>query len=381
MPANLFVDGLNLKSWVNMQRSRKHRLTPGRIRKLNSLGFIHDPLSEQWEKGFDALKVFRKKEGHCLVGRATVIADFRLGSWVNVQRTKKMRLTPDRIKRLDDLGFSWDARTDQWEEAFAALEKFGEENGHLIVGKDIMAGGMKLDSWAIRQRQFKNKGQISPLQIKRLNSIGFSWDPRTESWEQAFTALEKFHNRERHSNVPDNHIENGIQLGSWISVQRLLKKKGKLAHDRVRRMNNLGVVWDVLSEQWEQAFSAAKKFYKRERHWDIPDDHIEDGVKIANWVGVQRGARNKGKLSQDRLMRLDAVGFSWDPRSQKWEMRFELLEQFQKREGHCRVPQGLKVDKFNLGSWVNHLRVAKKRGQLTPERIKRLDGLSFTWTP
>ena len=379
VPANLFVDGLNLKSWVKMQRSRKHRLTPERIRKLNSLGFIHDPLLEQWEKGFDALKVFRAKEGHCLVGRATVIAGFKLGSWVNVQRTKKMRLTPDRIKRLDDLGFSWDARTDQWEEAFAALEKFGKKNGHLNVGKDVMAGGMKLNSWVIRQRQFKNKGQISPLQIKRLNSIGFSWDPRTESWEQAFAALEKFHNRERHCNVPDNHIENGIQLGSWISVQRMLKKKSKLAHDRVGRMNNLGVAWDMLSEQWEQAFSAAKKFYKRERHWDIPDDHIENGVKIGNWVGVQRGARNKGKLSQDRLIRLDALRFSWDPRSQKWEMRFKLLEQFQKREGHCRVPQGLKIDKINLGSWVNHLRMAKKNGQLTPERIKRLDALSFTW--
>jgi hypothetical protein len=144
-------------------------------------------------------------------------------------------------------------------------------------------------------------------------------------------------------------------------------------------MNNLGVVWDVLSEQWEQAFSAAKKFNKRERHWDIPDDHIEDGVKIGNWVSVQRGARNKGKLSHDRLMRLDAVGFSWDPRSQNWEMRFKLLEQFQKREGHCRVPQHFKIDRVNLGFWVNHLRMAKKNGQLTPERIKRLDGLSFTW--
>ena len=379
VPANFFVDGLNLKSWVNMQRSRKHRLTPERLRKLKSLGFIHAPLSAQWEKGFDALKVFREKEGHCFVGRATVIAGFKLGHWVNIQRTNKMRLTPDRIKRLEDLGFSWDARTDQWEEAFAALEKFGKENGHLNVGKDIMAGGMKLNSWVIRQRQFKNKGKISPLQIKRLNSIGFSWDPRTESWERAFTAFVKFHDREKHCIVPDKHTENGIQLGSWISVQRLIKKKGKLAHERVRRMNNLGFVWDVLSEQWEQAFSAAKKFYKREKHWDIPDDHIEDGVKIGNWVGVQRGARNKGRLSQDRLMRLDAVGFSWDPRSQKWEMRFKLLEQFQKREGHCRVPQGLKIDKLNLGSWVNHLRMAKKKGKLTPERIMRLDGLSFTW--
>jgi superfamily II DNA or RNA helicase len=377
--ADLIFNGLKLGRWVNMQRTRKHRLSTTRIKRLEDIGFNWDPHSRQWEDGFEALLKFKENEGHCYVSRSTIIGGLKLGLWVNGQRMKKAKLTPDRVKRLDDLGFSWDARADQWEEAFTALKNFRAKTGHCNVDKDVTAGCIKLASWIIRQRQYKNKGQLTTLQISRLNSIQFSWNPRTNNWDEGFTALKKFWARERHCKVPDDHIENGLQLGSWISVQRGLKKNGKLSHDRVKRMAKLGFVWDVLSEQWEQAFSAVKKFYKRERHWDIPDDHIEDGVKIGNWVGVQRGAKNKGKLSQDRLRRLDAVGFSWDPRSQKWEMRFKLLEQFQKREGHCRVPQGLKVDKVNLGSWVNHLRMAKKKGQLAPERIKRLDGLSFTW--
>ena len=377
--ANLTFNGLKLGRWVNMQRSRKYRLSATRIKRLEDVGFNWDPHSRQWDEGFEALQKFREIEGHCFVSRPTVIEGLKLGLWVNVQRTNKEKLTPDRIKRLDDLGFSWDARADQWEEAFAALKIFSEKTGHCNVDEGVIAGGMKLASWIIRQRQFKKKGLLSTLQLRRLNSIKFSLDPRTDNWEEAFTALKKFWTRERHCKVPDDHIENDIQLGSWISVQRGLKKNGKLLHDRAKRMAKLGVTWDVLSEQWEQAFLAVKKFHKREKHWNIPEAHIEDGVRIGDWAGVQRIARNKGKLSQDRLMRLDAEGFSWDPRSQKWEMSFKLLEQFRKRAGHCRVPQSLKVDGVNLGSWVNYLRMAKKKGQLTPERIKRLDALSFTW--
>jgi hypothetical protein len=358
--ADLIFNGLKLGRWANMQRSRKYRLSTTRIKRLEDVGFNWDPHSRQWEDGFEALQKFREKEGHCYVSRSTIIEGIKLGLWVNVQRVKKAKLTPDRVKRLDNLGFSWDARVDQWEEAFAALKKFRAESGHCNIDEDVTAGGIKLASWIIRQRHFKKKGQLTTLQISRLNSIKFSWNPLTDNWEEGFTALKKFWARERHCKVPHGHIENGLQLGSWISVQRGLKKNEKLSPDRVKRMAKLGFTWDVLSEQWEQAFSAVMKFHKRERHWDIPDDHIEDGVKIGNWVGVQRVARNKGKLSQDRLMRLDAEGFSWDPRSQKWEMRFKLLEQFRKREGHCRVPQGLKIDKVNLGSWVNHLRMAKK---------------------
>ena len=377
--ANLSFKDLKLGRWVNMQRSRKYRLSATRIKRLDDIGFNWDPHLRQWEEGFEALQKFREKEGHCLVSRPTIIGGIKLGLCVNVQRMNKDKITPERVKRLEDLGFSWDARADQWEEAFAALKKFRAMTGHCNVDADVIAGGMKLASWIIRQRQFRKNGKLTTQQISRLNSIKFSWDPRTEKWEEAFTALEKFRTRESHCKVPDNHVENDIQLGAWISVQRGLKKNGKLSDDRVKRMTKLGVIWDVLSDQWEQAFLAVKKFHKREKHWNISDDHIEDGIKIGLWVGVQRVSRNKGKLSKDRLMRLDAEGFSWDPRSQKWEMSFKLLEQFRKREGHCRVPQGLKVDGVNLGSWVNHLRMAKKKGQLSPGRIKRLDGLSFTW--
>ena len=70
-----------------------------------------------------------------------------------------------------------------------------------------------------------------------------------------------------------------------------------------------------------------------------------------------------------------------------WEERYEELVHFQRGHGHCRVP----VDSRGggaLGKWVMHLREKYKRftregryrGQLTQERIERLNALNFEWS-
>ena len=58
---------------------------------------------------FGLLEVFEEREGHCRVPKLHREGDHKLGSWVSNQRTKKDSLSPDRIKRLDALGFVWEA--------------------------------------------------------------------------------------------------------------------------------------------------------------------------------------------------------------------------------------------------------------------------------
>ena len=50
------------------------------------------------------------------------------GDWVNVQRTKKDTLLPERRRRLDELGFVWNVREQQWDEAFTHLQRYRETN-------------------------------------------------------------------------------------------------------------------------------------------------------------------------------------------------------------------------------------------------------------
>jgi hypothetical protein len=44
-------DDHNLGNWVSSQRGKKDKLSPDQIKKLDALGFVWDPLEEQWEEG------------------------------------------------------------------------------------------------------------------------------------------------------------------------------------------------------------------------------------------------------------------------------------------------------------------------------------------
>jgi hypothetical protein len=228
-----------LGSWVENQRARKKALTPDQIKRLDSLGFNWDPRAEQWEESFAALQKFQQREGHCRVPRGSQEFGLNLGAWVGKQRSRKEGLTSDQIRRLDRLGFSWDPYAEQWEEGFAALQKFRRREGHCRVPRRSHEFGLNLGDWVNRQRSTKE--DLTPDQIRRLDRLGFSWDPYAEQWEEGFAALQKFHEREGHCRVPRKHQEDRFKLGIWIGTQRA--KKDRLSRKEIKRLNALGFVW------------------------------------------------------------------------------------------------------------------------------------------
>ena len=367
------VEGLKLGSWVSVQRLKKDRLTPGQLKRLNSLGFSWDPIAEQWEQNFAALQKFRKREGHCRVTQSQQVDGLNLGTWGIKMRSRKDRLTPDQLNRLNSLGFSWDPIADQWEQNFTALQKFRKREGHCRVVSGREEDGLKLGSWVRLQRAIKDS--LTPNRLNRLNSLGLSWDPIAEYWEQNFAALQKFHKREGHCRVVSVHKVDGLKLGEWVIRQR--GQKDKLTPEQIKRLNSLGFIWDPIAEQWEQAFAALQKFRKRERHARVPQMHQEDGLKLGTWMNNQRN--RKDRLTPEQIKRLNSLGFGWDLRAEQWEQAFAALQKFHKREGHCRVPESHQVEGLKLGLWVAGHRYRKDR--LTPDRLKRLNSLGFSWDP
>ena len=85
-------------------------------------------------------------------------------------------------------------------------------------------------------------------------------------------------------------------------------------------------------------------------------------------------------MSQDRIARLDTIGFVWDIQESKWEERFAELEVFKARYHHWNVSQKWPENQ-TLGTWVSNLRAARRkgRGELSDEQIVRLDSLGFVW--
>ena len=60
-----------------------------------------------WEEGFNYLAAYKEEFGDCLVKGGQKYGDYNLGNWVRFQLISQDQLAPERVKRLDDLGFVW----------------------------------------------------------------------------------------------------------------------------------------------------------------------------------------------------------------------------------------------------------------------------------
>ena len=372
--------------WVFNLRQKEKQLTPEQVTRLESLADWVWSVSEfQWEEGFSCLETFVEQKGHAQVPRNYKTEDgYKLGGWVEKQRTRKERLTPEKIKRLDLLEeWVWSVLEFQWEQMFSYLQAFVEREGHASVPRSYKTeDGYSLGNWVINHRRRKN--QLTPEQIIRLESLeGWVWNSREFKWEQGFSYLQEFVEKGGHARVPQSYkTEDGYQLGAWVNTKRVDKKKNKLTPEQITRLESLdGWVWDVSEFRWVQGFSYIKAYVEQEGHSRVPRGYkTENGYRLGNWINKQRA--KKDQLTPERIQRLDALGFVWDPLIEQWEQGFSELTIFKDEHLHCLVHAHHKTASgFALGVWARRQRTAYRKDQLTPERITRLESLKgWVWS-
>ena len=139
------ADMRNIRRQKNKSYGRK--VTEEQLKALDSLGFVWNPTQEEGgEKSFEfrikQLKAFREKFGHC---RVTIKHDKNLAYFCsNIRAARRhpgrrriLKVTEERIKALDRLGFAWEPKPTQGDLAFWAhieeLKRFKEVYGHVHV--------------------------------------------------------------------------------------------------------------------------------------------------------------------------------------------------------------------------------------------------------
>ena len=370
------TDGYALGNWVGTQRNNKSQLSAEKVQRLEEISFIWDATAAAWEKAFEKLKKYKIDNGNCLVPDNFLAKDgFSLGKWVGNQRTNRQSLSSKKIEDLESLGFVWEAKVAAWEAAFIKLIKYKQDHGDCLVPQRYKtADGLGLGTWTSRQR--RNRNSLSKDRIQRLEALGFIWDVREKSWEDAFAELQKYKHSHGHCRVLKSFkTADNFKLGAWVTDLR--NKKSTLSSEEIERLDEIGFIWDPYANLWEEGLSELTSYKKQNGDCFVPKTYVSaTGHNLGGWVGTQR--TNKEKLSKDRFDRLNDLGFCWDTKVAAWEMAFKHLQAYQKEFGNCLVPQKYKTkDGFSLGSWVSTQRV--KRETLVSERKTRLNSIGFEW--
>ncbi len=335
-----------------------------------------DRLGSSWDARYGELQAYRDRFGHCNVPRPWP-ENPRLGQWVHVQRREWVggRLSAERIRRLEHLGFVWGPWDAMWEKMFSELVEYKSEHGSCAVPTK-WPKNPELGGWVARQRNRRDR--LSEGQIRRLDGLDFVWDMRDEVWETMFGALVRYKNKYGHCNVPQTWPDNPA-LATWVNEQRKRKRRNRLSVERMQRLEALGFTWEPLEGGWEGMFTALVEYKNKHGDCNVPVDWPENPA-LARWVYRQRKSKNK-RMSPEQIQRLDDLGFAWDPRLEaKWEEMLSALVEFKKKHGHCNVPLRSRQHP-KLGHWVMHQRVAMREKRLSGRRIKRLKGLGFVWDP
>jgi hypothetical protein len=308
-------------------RWRSGKLRPDRIRRLQRLGFAWDHRDAVWEQRFAELEAYRRRHGHCRVPSRSK-KDPSLGHWVQHQRVLKRasRLRAKRIRRLEKIGFDWVSRgrsvefrdstywDTKWERMLARLARFKRRFGQCLVPTG-WPGTPKLSHWVSRQRKLKQQGLLSKDRRRRLEALGLDWrtadSPR---WERCFLRLLEFRRRFGHCHVPAEWAEN-ITLGRWVVKTRRLKRAGRLSAGKVRRLNEVGFVWDPIGKRqvehdalWSERLAHLIAFHQKYGHWHVPTEQLRFH-RLRVWMDNQRISYHRGWLSADRIRRLKKVGF------------------------------------------------------------------------
>ena len=377
-------DGFGLGNWVSKQRSNKDSLTTERIALLQSLkGWSWDPITEQWNEGFQRLKAYAEENDHAKPEALFKTPDgFALGSWVSVQRRNKDSLTPERIALLQSLqSWSWGIYIDEWYEGFERLKAYAIETGDAKPPIRFKTpDGFPLGQWISDKR--KKKDTLSPERITLLESLkGWSWDLLADQWNEGFERLKAYAIETGDARPPSGlKTPDGFGLGQWVGYQR--GNKDLLTPERIALLESLkGWSWDLLADQWNEGFERLKA-YAIETGDARPAKGFKtpDGFALGQWVGVQR--KNKEFITPERKQLLQSVkDWSWDPITDQWNEGFQRLKTYAIETGDARPPGGLKTpDGFPLGQWVSTQR--KNKDTFTTERIALLESLKgWSWDP
>ena len=385
--------GLQLGWWVGAQRCNRRKgdksLTPEKIAKLDAIGMCWLTQDERlWNEAYEISKRYYE-QNHTLDGIKAYSA--RASSWIIGQRRKYRdgTLSAEQIKMLEDIGMIWDIdeyQEDVWLQFYKAAEAYYQENKNLdIPANYLTADGLSLGGWYRRMRNEYRESTISAEHLEKLELIGFEAESViTRRWKANYDAAVTYYEEHHDLEVPLSYAdENGVKLGAWIYGQRDRFSRGLVPEEQKELLDSIGMSWDRYDAKWEKGFQYAMRYISE--YGDInnvPEDFRYDNFKLLVWIRAQRTRYRQGKLSPERVSRLEEIGLAWEKNKAFWDSGYKRACEYRDKHNNLNIViTYICEDGFKLGGWLSNQKTRYKSGKLTDEQIAKLEKIGIVWKP
>ncbi len=170
--------------------------------------------------------------------------DNNLGLWCSTQRKAytKQKLSQERIRLLEALGFMWDPLEAAWQEQYTYLQEYRTIHPDTWPqDSEEYPVGNNLGSWCSTQRVKYTKQELSHERIQLLEKIGFMWDPLEAAWREQYHYVQEYR-----TTYPDRWpahqeeypVDNNLSL--WCARQRKAYTQQKLSRERIQLLEKIG---------------------------------------------------------------------------------------------------------------------------------------------
>eukprot|EP00210_Caulerpa_lentillifera_P003943 g3763.t1 len=132
---------------------------------------------------------------------------------------------------------------------------------------------------------------------------------RDKDWDASYARLHEFYAVNGHSHV--GFIDDGdeIELVNWCSKQRKDFNHGVLSKYKEMKLVELEFEFETIEAEWLRYFCELKLQMKKSTQLMMNSSH--QSFLLTNWCSVQRVARKCGQLREERVRKLNELGFDW----------------------------------------------------------------------
>lgn len=141
-----------------------------------------------------------------------------------------------------------------------------------------------------------------------------------------------------------------------------------------------------MEARWEVLCQAAADAAAKEGTLELPRSYtIHSGVPVGKWLELQRqvqAGQRPGRLTAEQAAKLEKLGIRWNHRLEAaWEKGFVSAQKYRTEHGDLLVPVRYRdKNDFALGEWIVHNRQRYLGGNLTQNRIERLEAIGMVWS-